>query len=412
MSSAYHSEGILLDPTSTQLRSLFASLIKYVPATIPENREHFVGMMESGIFPVAVMEYDEPLLERLHGLKSTGMILPQIIVLLDRCDVEDAVRIMRLGPDDLIFRPVDNRRIISHLTQAFRPAHNLLLRRREDRQKRERLEQHHQWTGARNEMTQRNEERLMDSLFYHLKTGLNQGKGPAVLVGLVQVIEQLPREDDGSVKLDREFLTLLDENARATEHFLGMVEQVSETLSSQPKYEPCSVRDVGELLGQSVDHIQEKAAIRGHMIVNDADLNDRPGSIELDRRLIASCFEEALLNALRFSPPESFVSVIVQTIASTSSAPACMKISFLNTAMAYEGMTGIPESAERQVFEPFFRVHKTVDERYGTLDQGLGLFYMRSILRRMGGECRLNNVRGHIDGTRDYVILEMTLPVK
>lgn len=118
------------------------------------------------------------------------------------------------------------------------------------------------------------------------------------------------------------------------------------------------------------------------------------------------------MNALRFSPPESYVSVIVQTIASTSAAPACMKISFLNTAMAYEGITGIPESAERQVFEPFFRVHKTVDERYGTLDQGLGLFYMRSILRRMGGECRLNNVRGHIDGIRDYVILEMTLPVK
>lgn len=80
MSSAYHSEGILLDPTSTQLRSLFVSLIKYVPATIPENREHFVGMMKSGIFPVAVMEYDEPLLERLLGLKSTGKILSQIIV--------------------------------------------------------------------------------------------------------------------------------------------------------------------------------------------------------------------------------------------------------------------------------------------------------------------------------------------
>ena len=70
----------------------------------------------------------------------------------------------------------------------------------------------------------------------------------------------------------------------------------------------------------------------------------------------------------------SFQNQILKSLLSFSYENDFYEISILNEPKSKsDGIIGIPQSFERIIYEPFYRIFKTVDDRYKTLDMGLGL---------------------------------------
>ncbi|MEQ9366914.1 MAG: sensor histidine kinase [Leptospirales bacterium] len=152
------------------------------------------------------------------------------------------------------------------------------------------------------------------------------------------------------------------------------------------------------------------------MLLSDCPLTFGEFKIQSHAEYLKSAFTELLRNALKFSPGGSPILVLMRKDNDR------VFISFMNQASPHkqssvgrrqsniEEVDGIPAEYERLVFEPFFRIVKTVDERYDTIDNGLGLTRVQKIVLRHGGNISLFNVDDHI-GTNLRVNAEIELPL-
>ncbi|MCB1319354.1 MAG: ATP-binding protein, partial [Leptospiraceae bacterium] len=85
-------------------------------------------------------------------------------------------------------------------------------------------------------------------------------------------------------------------------------------------------------------------------------------------------------------------------------------LSVMNHPHENTEVVGIPPEYENLVFEPFFRINRTVQEMYDTLDSGLGLTLVQKIVNNHNGSVSLFNINDHVDeGIR--VNAEIQLPL-
>jgi signal transduction histidine kinase len=119
---------------------------------------------------------------------------------------------------------------------------------------------------------------------------------------------------------------------------------------------------------------------------------------------------EIVLNALKFSRKDSPVTIIIDIIDER------FNIHVLNLPEKTEkGITGIPEEYENIIFEPFFRMTKTLYESFRTLDYGIGLTMCEKIVLKSGGAIRVFNITDHSDitiGPQIKVCCEVNIPLE
>lgn len=108
----------------------------------------------------------------------------------------------------------------------------------------------------------------------------------------------------------------------------------------------------------------------------DVACSEKIAPIHIDRRRVAQVLDNILSNAVKYSPPDSTIS-----IALTDRTDA---VAF---SIADRGI-GIPRAQRERVFERYYRVHGRRAEGDGS---GLGLFISRGIVAAHGGEMSLES---------------------
>lgn len=99
-----------------------------------------------------------------------------------------------------------------------------------------------------------------------------------------------------------------------------------------------------------------------------------------DEAALGSAFENVLRNALRYTAPETEVTV---RLAPDAHDPAWLRVSMCDRG------PGVPENHLQRLFEPFFRSDAARDERTGS--HGIGLAIARAVVERHGGRIRAHN---------------------
>ncbi len=114
------------------------------------------------------------------------------------------------------------------------------------------------------------------------------------------------------------------------------------------------------------------------------------------REGLALCMRELLTNAFKYSPPKSAVHV------TTYRSGNALSIVVLNDVEFSRGRnSGVPREMENTVFEPFFRIHNTYDERFRAeeLGMGIGLTIVQNILNQLGGGIYVYEINDHASGS-------------
>jgi NtrC-family two-component system sensor histidine kinase KinB len=115
-----------------------------------------------------------------------------------------------------------------------------------------------------------------------------------------------------------------------------------------------------------------------------------------DSARLGTVFTNILVNALKYSPPQGIVTVLIaaesgaahavdsSTIVSAQNAGAPPRV-MLRVAVTDTG-PGVPVEYREKVFEKFFRVeHQRGDSEGGVRGTGIGLYLCREIVRAHGG---------------------------
>jgi len=100
-------------------------------------------------------------------------------------------------------------------------------------------------------------------------------------------------------------------------------------------------------------------------------------SLDADRELLRRAIENLLRNAIRYSPAESDIEIIVDGSASNASI----------TVRDYG--PGVPAAALSHIFDPFFRVDTSRDMATGGI--GLGLSITQRAIHLHHGKIRAEN---------------------
>lgn len=124
--------------------------------------------------------------------------------------------------------------------------------------------------------------------------------------------------------------------------------------------------DFSEIVEQAIRDTEKFRVIKQQSI--DAAHMPDVGSVYGNREALREILSELLLNACKYSPANSRISLMAYSTQEISA------ITVANDVEQSGGVSaGIPAEAEDRVFEPFYRLNNIMDDRYAEQKYGLGI---------------------------------------
>jgi two-component system sensor histidine kinase QseC len=196
------------------------------------------------------------------------------------------------------------------------------------------------------------ERRFVDAAAHELRTPL------AALRLHAQNLERARDEQERAASLSR-LLEGVERSAHLTEQMLAF------SRAGRPPGEPARV-PLREVVVDALRQREAAARATGHRL--EAVLGDDPCLLCADASALSSMVGNLVENAMRYSPPGSRVSIVLER----SGNAARLTVS--------DSGAGIPEAMRERVFEPYFRIPGAAGS-----GSGLGLSIVREVVDRIGG---------------------------
>ena len=225
-----------------------------------------------------------------------------------------------------------------------------------------------QATASRAEAARQNEElksTLLDALAHEFKTPLTSIKAAATAL----------LSDDSQSATQHELLTVVDEEADRLSEMVTEAIQMTQIEAGklQLRKHPIAARSVAEAALRKL-----KGRAEGRRIAVQID-PDVP-LLNADEELVSLVMQQLLDNALKYSPPDSPL-----TISAQLNGDAAV------ISVADRG-PGIPDHDYERIFEKFYRGRGSREKTPGT---GMGLAIAREIVKAHGGRIWVQSQMGH-----------------
>lgn len=437
---------ILIADDDPEIRALLQQLLKgngYTPnqLSLVDNGRAALEAARATEFSVVLTDLGMPdmggqeLIDHLKGLSRQ----PVIIVLTAEDTSETIIQTMRKGVFDYLIKPVQKDDFLMKVDRAVEVSRLIGIEHRAEVERRIRLERQLEWTLWKQQVMTRASDRQDRDLFQSLHTSFSQGAGFGALLSLIHMLDSVAEERPEGYLLNHEIMQMVHEGAGYAERSLHTFEDIYQLTSNELPLEPQPVVRIHGLLTEMLAAEREAIAIKEHTVL----LSDPAASFDeyvvlVHVEYLQSALTELLKNALKYSPARSQVLILMRKdkdrlfisfmnesvpvqIAPEDNSLAAPQDANDSGGLAPDSLRtrahaqkhtvhGVPPEYERLIMEPFFRIVKTVDERYATSDSGLGLTRVQKIIQRHGGNIALFNVNDHI-GTNLRVNAEIELPI-
>lgn len=275
----------------------------------------------------------------------------------------------RTGPDrrlghifEFITKPVPAAALVGHLRRAFAFYEEKLKETRVNAESEERLRARLEWLIWKHQTKLSVLENYL-SLINNVKFSLAQGAGVEVLCNLIELIEVSAEKKDGKIEVPADVYESLLHSARSAQTWMEGLDRMAGILKlvSRQKADPIEVLPCVQSAAAAVEALRK---VKNHRLqvegIPDAQVN-------LPRYLFELVLRELLTNAFKYSPERSTVNVTAHRAGNS------LSVSVLNDILPVRGgLEGVPSQYEHTVFEPFFRLNNSYDERFRNEELGLG----------------------------------------
>lgn len=398
------------DPVTARVLSRYLESAEYRTEIYSDGASCLKAFHE---YPVSLVIVDLHLPDQ-HG---AGLITelnsaeepPAILVHTADASSEQIIDTMKLGVFDYFIKPVDESLLLFKVERALE--HKELERVRQALSA-EREIQVQKKTGFKlwqETVVYRNSDRFDASLFENLTRVLSQGKGVGGLVTTVAALDALSEEKEGNRIMSAELFDQILKHADSVHSALGRFREIHGVLDSEPNLKRVSVRELRKRMEKQILQEQPSLRHRNQKLVIDTFQAPATGvDLYVDADMLLPCIKELFINAMKYSGEGSEIYMISRLERET------LRTSILSSPDESWLPDGLSEGMDRRILEPFTRLHNHVDERYETLDYGLGLTYVDKVLRKHGGRLSAYNLVDYSDlgnSERLLVNVEMILPM-
>ncbi len=235
----------------------------------------------------------------------------------------------------------------------------------------------------------------------------SQGLGLGSLLIQLDLAEYFMKEEGEEYLVPIEVMNSILENKRILREWTEKLEKIRCLFHLKIVKEKISSRKIMERISETIQKLAEVSDIKkNHIIFIDKTSNF---SVLSSLEFVDFTIRELLINALKFSPQDSKIHILVHS----KDDHFCIDI--LNDIEAYGGgISGIPEQFSSLVFEPFSKLNHNYDERFFAVDFGLGigLNLASHLATRAGGELTIKEVMDHSGEKRlRRISAEIRLPI-
>ena len=266
------------------------------------------------------------------------------------------------------------------------------------------------WKEWKEKMMERNISRTDKSLFKNIHNSFTQGAGFGTLVSLIDMMTTSAQKTEGGHVVDSRIVEMIQNNVNLIKEAFKTFTSIDWIISNEFDLKEISLYDLYETVKVVISKVEEYGKYNGNRIViNDFNYRYNDLGVNLNKDYFSKALYEILINAMKFSRRNSFITVFVNVSGKEA------VISVINDPeKSEEGTVGIPVEFEKVVFEPFYRLTKFVHEQYNTLEFGLGLTLVEKIVSKHGGEVTARNIVDHSDTRRESQVkvnVSLSLPL-
>ena len=335
---------------------------------------------------------------------------PAVIVLSIEKDVENVIKVMREGVFDYIIKPVHQNELIAKTIKAFEYFELQNIKKITEKEKEIRVQRELENKRTIDKIVNRNYDKFDKELFANLKTNFSQGAGFGGLIALISLLSQTLNRKDDKYLIDAELMDMIIENAKSGKSALDLFGEIEEILEKKFEYESISIDHFLEFVDGIIKSLSKTAAIKQQKILlSENRFKNSMLKLHINRIMLKKVFEELFVNAFKFSLRGTSI-VCFPTILNDIFSFSIINI----TEDISLDVKGIPIEYQKLIFEPFFRLTRIVDERFNTLDFGLGLTMVEKVIRKHNGTVKAGNVTDYsqLDKVKNVKVnIEINLPL-
>lgn len=304
-----------------------------------ENGQAALVLLAKSDFDVALVDIKMPGIDGLTVVREGLKIAPEtrMIVITGYASIDTAVEALRNGAYDYLRKPCLSQELAATVARA-----------------------------TENRRLQQEIQLLRKDMIYMLVHDL---KGPlSIIRGAYGALEdELNALEDEKRKMAREWLKLAEQGQVRLERLINTLLEMSGLEAGEPLGEMETVTPL-TLVKETISHLKPLADIR------DLKLRTKVATplpkVHVDRTLMVRVLSNLLDNAIKYSPPESTITIGADH--SPTDSPAV-------TFWVRDQGPGIPREYRERIFEKFTHVP---GQRGGV---GLGLAYCRLVVEAHGG---------------------------
>ncbi len=382
---------------------------------VADNGKSGFELFQAEPFPLVISDLEMPfmggkeLIAKLNELEFP----PIIIVQTAHHETAIVIDIMRLGIYDYLIKPIQVNELVLKVTRAFETYRLKRMQAALEKERIIRMEDELNWFKWIEENAGRsssNERSREQTLFYNLKSSIVQGAGFGVLVSLIDFISKSAKKEGNQYLISTELMEEVFKNNLVAKNIIKSFAEINKILNDEIKLNPLTLDKIYEFVKTETVGLNKYSSIKNQTILIDQS-KSRFSNFKMYANLdfFKKLIDELLLNAMKFSPLESKITILLNIEEEKN-----LVIQVMNPAVEdNKKRIGIPMEYENLVFEPFYRMNQFLTSGYDTLDIGIGLTMIKYILKKHNGEAAIYNIRDHRDfsGSKFQVNAKIKLPI-
>ena len=361
---------------------------KNVPAILAKKR---FSLIITDITLKGVKSEKDQAMNYIKNLQSVQEA-PPIVVLTSQTESDLIIDSFKNGVHDYLIKPLTKEKLREKVVNALEYSHLKVVKQKLEKENRDRLRERLAWHSWKEGIISSERNKFEQSFFHNLRVALSQGAGFGMLLSLLAGLPN-PDPNKEQILLDSNILELLRVNERVAHRTIDVFTKLDSLSNDSIPMDRISLLGFHELLTETNKELAPYRALNSQRVIITTPGNDLKNSfVQYNREYIQIALRELFLNAFKYSKFGSEIYVLLNC------SDREMHLAILNYPRDFEESSGgIPPQLEKTVFEPFARLVSTVDERYDTLDYGLGLTMVEKIVHRHNGQIEITNVIEHIN---------------
>ncbi|HMV40902.1 MAG TPA: response regulator [Leptospiraceae bacterium] len=343
-------------------------------------------------YPVILTDLNMPILNGLDLVKEIRSLneISVIIVLSNETDIERVISVMREGVYDYLIKPPRPEDILIKINHAYKLSQLNLMKFNIEKERELRLNNQLNWMNWV-KTKQSSQKETYETVLQNLKHSLNQGAGIGTIVSLIDILKSNGKLENDKYIFPKKIIELLYENGKFASNTLERVELIAGLGEREIHLEPVSVNDLIDFLNKIILAQTELLTIKQQRIVLSNTSNTKSERfVRLDQNLFQLLISEILVNAMKFSEENTAIYVLFFIGVN-------LTITVLSPPNSNANTIGVPPEMESLCLEPFFRVSNVIDERYRTLEMGLGLTMAHKIMKIHSGNLEITNIKNYLE---------------